>query len=163
MARKRKPSKKRSAASSTAKLLEQTVFYLDESIYSRVLAGAIADLGAQVRTPADAAGFGAADAEWLTTVAESGWLVLMRDQRIRYRRLERDALTEAGIGSFVFTGGQASAAETAAVVTRMLQKLSNIGRSEPKPFLYSFGATGSLTRIKLQPVREHTVLRRPQV
>jgi hypothetical protein len=151
MGRNRKPSKKRSAASSTAaKLLEQTVFYLDESIYSRVLATAIHAAGAQVRTPADVAGLGAADEQWLRSVSKPGWLVLMRDQRVRYRELEKNALTEAGVGAFVFTGGQATAADTAEIICRLLAKFAKIGRSERKPFLYSFGIGGSLSRIKLK-------------
>jgi hypothetical protein len=150
MGRNRKPSKKRSAASSTARLLEQTVFYLDESIYSRVLVDAMAGAGARVKTPAEVAGFGAADEQWLSAVGKPGWIVLMRDQRVRFRHLEIGALAEAGVGAFVFTGGQATAADTAAVILRLLPKLTNMGRSEPKPFLYSFGLAGLLNRIKLR-------------
>lgn len=151
MGRNRKPSKKRSAASSTAaKQLERSVFYLDESIYSRALVTAMQSMGAQVRTPADVVGFGAADEHWLNAVAKLQWIVLMRDQRVRYRSLERNALTDAGVGAFVFTGGQATAAETAEVILRILTKLANIHRSEVRPFLYSFGLAGSLSRIKLR-------------
>jgi hypothetical protein len=150
MARNRKPSKKRSAASSTAELLEQTVFYLDESIYSRVLAVAMTAAGAQVRTPADLAGFGAHDEKWLPMTAARGWVVLMRDQRVRYCELEKNALIEAGVGAFVFTGGQATAADTAEIICRLVPKLASTNRSESKPFLYSFGFAGSLDRIRLR-------------
>lgn len=74
----------------------------------------------------------------------------MRDQRVRYRQLERNALTEARVGAFVFTGGQATAADTAEIVCRLLAKFASINRSERKPFLYSFGLGGSLSRIKLK-------------
>jgi hypothetical protein len=150
MGRNRKPSKKRSAASSTARLLEQTVFYLDESIYSRVLANAMVAAGAQVRTPAHLAGFGACDEKWLPLAAASGWLVLMRDQRVRYRELEKHALNQAGAGAFVFTGGQATAGDTANIVCRLLRKFANINRSERKPFLFSFGSGVTISRIKLK-------------
>jgi PIN domain-containing protein len=150
MGRNRKPSKKRSAASSTDKLLEQTVFYFDESIYSRVLATAMIESGAQVRTPADLAGFGASDEKWLPLAAASDWLVLMRDQRVRYRELEKRALNLAGAGAFVFTGGQATAADTADIVCRLLRKFANISRSERKPFLFTFGFGTTTSRIKLK-------------
>ena len=101
-------------------------------------------------TPADVAGFGATDEQWLSQVAKPGWLVLMRDQRVRYRRLEKDALTEAGVGAFVYTGGQATAADTAEIVSRLLTKFAKINVSERKPFLYSFGSGGALARIKLR-------------
>jgi hypothetical protein len=150
MGRNRKPSKKRSAASSTVRLLEQTVFYLDESIYSRVLAAAMLAGGAQVRMPADLAGFGAPDEKWLPRAAANDWLILMRDQRVRYRELEKHALRDAGAGAFVFTGGQATAADTADIVCRLLRKFANINRSERKPFLFSFGSGLTISRVKLK-------------
>ncbi len=106
--------------------------------------------GAQLRTPADLGGFGAPDEQWLTLVAKQGWVVLMRDQRIRYRYLERTALVQASVASFVFTGGQATAIDTAKVVCRLLAKLVKISRSENRPFLYGFGLNGSLARVKLK-------------
>jgi hypothetical protein len=150
MGRNRKPSKKRSAASSTAKLLEQTVFYLDESIYSRVLVAAMTAAGAQVRTPTDLAGFGAPDDNWLPLAAARDWLVLMRDQRVRYRELEKQALTQAGVGAFVFTGGQATANDTADIVCRRIPKFANISRSERRPFLFTFGFGATVSRVKLK-------------
>lgn len=106
--------------------------------------------GAQIRTPADLAGFGAPDEQWLALAAKPGWVVLMRDQRVRYRQLEKDALKLAGVGAFVFTGGQAAAADTAEVISRLLPKFANVSRSERKPFLYSFGLGGTLSRINLR-------------
>jgi hypothetical protein len=69
---------------------------------------------------------------------------------MRYRQLEKHALTQAGVGAFVFTGGQATAAETAELVCRLLLKLARINRSERKPFLYGFGFGGTFTRVKLR-------------
>src|SRR6185437_13670693 len=53
-ARRRKRLRKRFGANSiAAKRLSSTVFYLDESIYSRRLADAMRESGATVRTPYD--------------------------------------------------------------------------------------------------------------
>jgi hypothetical protein len=106
--------------------------------------------GAQVRTPADLAGFGAGDEKWLPLAAARGWLVLMRDQRVRYRELEKNALHESGAGAFVFTGGQATAGDTADIVCQLLPKFANINRSERKPFLFSFGYGVTISRIRLK-------------
>jgi PIN domain-containing protein len=110
----------------------------------------MAAAGVQVRTPADLAGFGAADEQWLPLAATRGWVVLMRDQRVRYRELEKHALIHARVGAFVFTGGQATAAETAELVCQLRRKFANINRSECKPFLYSFGMAGAIHRIALK-------------
>jgi hypothetical protein len=136
--------------STAAARLDSTVFYLDESIYSRTLVEALTSMGANVRTPKDACGFGAEDAAWLQFVGAQGWIVLMRDQRVRYRVLEVLALSEASVGAFVFIGGQASAKDTADVITRRLNHFSNVARSEPKPFLFTFGFTGMCNRVRVR-------------
>jgi PIN like domain len=150
MARPRRRSRKRSAASSTAKRLESAVFYLDESIYSRVLAEALEKAGAQIRRPGIDVPFGTADAEWLRLVGAQGWIVLMRDQRARHRPLELEALRAARVAAFVLTAGQASAQQSADVISSKLQKIVNISTSEPRPFVYTLSAGGALARLKLR-------------
>jgi hypothetical protein len=137
-------------SSTVAQRLEQTVFYLDESIYSRILVEEMRAGGANVRHAGGAFPFGTADEVWLTGAGRAGWIVLMRDKRIRYRPLEYLALREAGVGAFVFTGGTVTASETAGVVVRILTKFVNMAASEPRPFLYTFGPSGSLTRVALR-------------
>ena len=145
---RRKPSRKRSAASSTG-LPDSVVFYLDESIYSRVLVEALRAAGARLEHVRGAVPAGLPDAEWLAIAGRNGWIVLMRDQRIRYRTIERDALKRAAVGAFVFTGGQATARDTAEAIVPKLRKMGSIATSERKPFLYSLSARGSLTRVPL--------------
>jgi hypothetical protein len=150
MTRRRKRSRKRSAASSTAvKRLEQAVFYLDESIYSRLLCERLRASGAMVRHAGEAFPFGSPDAVWLAGCGKQGWVVLSRDQRIRRRPLELLALRDAGVAAFIFSSGAATAADTADVVERLLLKFAHMSVSEPKPFLYVFGLSRRLTRIRL--------------
>lgn len=75
--------------------------------------------------------------------------MLTRDQRIRRRVLERLAIQQSGAAVFALTAGEATAAETANVVTRLLVKFANMAVSEPKPFLYTFGLAGRLSRVRL--------------
>lgn len=82
-------------SSTVAQRLEQTVFYLDESIYSRALVEGMRAAGANVRHAGGAFPFGTADEVWLTGSGRAGWIVLMRDKRVRYRPLEYLALREA--------------------------------------------------------------------
>jgi len=93
--------------------------------------------------------FGSPDTVWLTECGKRGWVVLMRDQHIRRRLLEREALRSAGVAAFVFTGGQVTAVETSEVITRVLQKLVNISWSEPKPFLRTLSTRGAISRKRL--------------
>jgi hypothetical protein len=149
MTPRRKTSRKRSAASSSDKRLESAVFYLDESIYSRVLCGALESAGIKVRRPGKDIEFGTPDEVWLATAGTQGWVVLMRDQRVRYRALELQSLRDAKVGAFVLTAGQATAQATAAIILPKLPKIIQIARSEHKPFLYTLGITGALSRVKI--------------
>jgi hypothetical protein len=148
---RQKKSRKRSDASSTAaRRLREAVFYVDESLYSKVLIRELRGAGANVEHVGGAFPFGAEDAIWLTGCGEEGWIVLTRDEKIRFRLLERVALEESGVGAFVFTVGAATGAETAATIGRLLAKFCNMAVSERRPFMYTFGLSGQLNRIKVR-------------
>ncbi len=108
------------------------------------------DAGANVDHAGGAFSFGTADEVWLSACGEQNWIVLTRDQRIRWRLLEREAIRRSSAAVFALTTGEATAAETADVVIRLLVKFANMAVSEPKPFLYTFGLTGRLSRVRLQ-------------
>ena len=74
----------------------------------------------------------------------------MRDQRVRHRELEIQALNAARVGAFVLTAGQATARDTAAVIVGRLQKIVNISRSERRPFLYTLSISGALSRVRIR-------------
>jgi len=150
MTPRRKTSRKHSAASSSARQLEPAVVYLDESIYSRILSEELERAGMSVRRPRIDVPAGSPDATWLATGGAHGWIVLMRDQRVRHRALEIQALKDARVGAFVLTAGQATARDTAVVVIAKLAKILNISRNERKPFLYTLGITGALSRLKIR-------------
>lgn len=93
--------------------------------------------------------FGSDDDVWLRVVGERGWIALMRDKGVRRRRLERDALKAYNVAAFVFTGGEATGEQTARAICPLLYKFANMYVSEPKPFLYTFGQSGTLSRAHL--------------
>jgi hypothetical protein len=115
-----------------------------------LLAQALERAGVQVRRPGVDIPFGATDEEWLTRAGEENWIPLLRDQRIRFRSLERASLQRAGVGAFVVTAGQATAQQVTDLVLSRLQKMVNIWVSERKPFIYSLSRGGTLIRLPLQ-------------
>jgi hypothetical protein len=131
------------------KRLKKAVFYLDESIHSRVLLSAMQAAGANVRRVGIDVPHGSDDDVWLELVGRSKCIALMRDQRVRRRKLEIEALKAHRVGAFAFTGGQETAQRTAQTICPLLIKFANMHVSEPKPFLYTFGVSGSLTRVNL--------------
>ncbi len=128
---------------------EPAVVYLDESIYSHALAQGLRGAGVGVRCPGQHVPFGASDASWLRTCRENRWIVLMRDQRIRYRPSELAALRAARVAAVVLTGGEVTAQETADVTLAVLGNLL-AAANKRRPFLYLLSAAGTLL-----PMRVH--------
>ena len=144
-------SKKQSAANSIAeKRLKKAVFYLDESIYSRSLLKRMRDAGANVEHARGAIPAGSEDEDWLSECGKRGWIVLTRDQRIRHRRLELNAIQAYGVAAFCLIVGQGTADEVADIIEPMIQKMVNISVSESKPCLYTFGRSRRLNKVKLR-------------
>lgn len=146
MAPRKKRSKKPSAASSRPP--DAVVLFLDESIGSLKVAAALRVLGARVELHGDHFPQGTPDEEWLSAVGQKGWAVLTRDQRIRFRKIEQQALADAGVRAFVFTGGNATGDDTAAAVAKTFAKIANIIGSERPPFIYAITRSGAVTRLK---------------
>lgn len=58
------------------------------------------------------------DEVWLSEVKHNGWLILTRDQRIRYRKNELRALVDAKLMMFVLSQGGLTAEETGRIFAR---------------------------------------------
>ena len=112
---------------------------------------ALSAAGAKVKRPGVDIPFGTQDQEWLAIAGAEGWIVLMRDQRVKHRALEIQSLRDARVGAFVLTAGQATAQWTAVVILSNLMKIVNISRSERKPFLYTLGMSGARSKVKIRP------------
>lgn len=53
------------------------------------------------------------DVEWLSLAGDRGWAALMKDDRIRYRTVEREALIGAGVTAFCLSSGNLATAAMA--------------------------------------------------
>ena len=143
----KKRSGKRSAANSTARPLEPLTLFLDESLDSESLAAALVDSGVLVVRGSKRFARGTPDEVWLPECGRNGWIVLTRDQRIRYRVLERHALREACVKAFVFTGGNVSLGDTVKILIGALAAIQKTARTEAPPFIYHIGASGRPARM----------------
>lgn len=79
---------------------------------------------------------GIADEEWLELASSRGWVVLMKDARIRYNRRERDVVKAYSVRCFCLSSQQIRAEEMA---TRYLDNLDAITHAchGPGPFIYA--------------------------
>ena len=143
----RKRSGTRSAASSTSRPPEPLTFFLDESLDGASVVAALRDAGALVERLTEHFDKGTPDEVWLTLAGQRGWIVLTRDKRIRYRQLERLALQAAKVRAFVFTGGNVTVKDTAAILVDALPRMARIALTDPGPFIYHLGRSGKPLRM----------------
>jgi hypothetical protein len=115
-------------------------FFIDRSLGGRHLADALRALGLVVHTMAsvygEEAGQRVPDERWLRDAGEHDWIVLMKDDAIRRRPAERDALLEAGVRAFCLTNAQLRAAEQ---TERFVSNRHRILQQARKPGPYIYG------------------------
>lgn len=87
------------------------------------------------------------DVEWLTLVGEKGWAVLMKDDRIRYRNAEREALTAGGVKAFCLSSANLA---TVAMAELFIAHKAEIWKraAEAGPAFYAISKSG-MRRIDL--------------
>ncbi len=125
--------------------------FLDRSLGRRQVPALLRGAGLQLHTLAEVYGIPAdeavADMEWLELAGQRGWPVLMKDERIRYRPSERDAVVAHRVQAFCLTGGNLRAA---AMAEQYLAVIDDVARacSTPGPFLFAVSARG-LRRLDL--------------
>ena len=84
---------------------------------------------------------GVLDVEWLELAGEREWIVLLKDERIRYRPAEREALVKHRVRAFCLTGGNLRSQEMAELFLGSLATMVT-ACAVPGPFLYAVSRQG---------------------
>ncbi len=101
--------------------------------------------GATVHTMADVygerVGQGLHDEEWLHDVGQRGWIVLMKDAKIRHRPTELEAVMANNVRAFCLTNANLRGIDQA---QRLVANLTPITRTAetPGPYIYGVYADG---------------------
>jgi hypothetical protein len=118
---------------------EPLEFFVDRSLGRSIVEGLRA-AGLTARSMADAYGEDRAqllpDAVWLRDAGEHGWVVLTKDDAIRRRPAERDAMIDAAVRVFCLTNAQLRGAEQ---TERFVANRHRIVRQCRKPGPYIYG------------------------
>lgn len=86
---------------------------------------------------------GAKDAEWLPVAGRHGWLVLMRDKRVRSRPGERRALLKSNVRAFVLTtAGNYSRWRTLDLLVRRWTDIEEVAATGEPPYIYAVTQQG---------------------
>jgi hypothetical protein len=119
-------------------------FFVDRSLGKSIVAG-LREAGLAVLSMADvygeAKGQQLRDEVWLRDAGRQGWVILTKDDAIRRRPAERDALIAAGARVFCLTNRHLRAAEQ---LERFLGNRHRILRQarQPGPYIYGVYESG---------------------
>lgn len=86
------------------------------------------------------------DEGWLTTIGQQGWIVITKDDYIRYREAERQAILTYSVGCFVLMRRNDTAQQLLAALGAAWQRVEEISASEARPFLYAIYKDGSILK-----------------
>ena len=135
----------RSKKQFVAKPPEGTVFFIDRSLGVEPIRAELIKSGLVVEIHDDHFERDEDDQVWLKTVGASGWVVLTKDQRLRYRPLEIAALRASQARVFVLTAGNLRGTEIAAVFLSALPRILKVLHSRPGPFVARVSRSGQIT------------------
>lgn len=124
--------------------------FLDRSLGQKVLPARLREAGLRLTTLAErypGRDERVADEEWLREAGERGEVVWMKDQRIRYRTLELQAVIAYRVRCFCLANGQLTAEMMGDVFLHNLSRIVWAAR-HPGPFIYMVYANG-IRRLEL--------------
>ena len=88
--------------------------------------------GVEIRVHDELFPQGTEDVVWLREAGSNGWIVITRDDRIRYNQLEKRAVIAAKLRFFSITSSSLTGAEAAALILSALDKMSRLCRQHWK-------------------------------
>jgi len=91
----------------------------------------------------------ASDPEWLAFAGKNNWIVITRDERIRYRVAEKQAIRRAKVRAFVLAAQGNLRAETLAEnFLKALPKTRRLVEKEKPPFVAKVSRSGDVNLLQ---------------
>ena len=125
--------------------VDPLIFFLDRNIGKRIVADALRHAGVEVEVHDDHFPPNARDDGWLPPAGERGWIVLTRDDRIRYRSQERTAFIQARVRAFVLGGRSLSGPAMAEAFVKALPAMRRFVAQYQAPFIARVTQAGSVS------------------
>jgi len=114
------------------------------------MAGALRKAGLNIEIHDDHFAQNAEDPEWLTACGKKNWIVVTRDERIRYRVAERQAIRRAKVRAFVLAAqGDLRAEMLAEIFLKALPKIRRTVTKQKPPFIAKISRGGDVTALAL--------------
>ena len=88
----------------------------------------------------------APDSEWLAAAGKNNWIVITRDERIRYRAAEKQAIRRAKVRAFVLAAqGDLRAEMLAQNFLKAVRKVRRIVEQQKPPFIAKISRSGDVS------------------
>jgi PIN like domain len=136
--------KKRSAA----KPPEKIVFFVDRSLGKIDVPNALRAAGYLCERHDDHWDQTTEDSVWLAGVAARKWVVLTKDERIRYRPLELQTLKSARLRTFIIICGNVRGTDTARILLAAMLKILAVVGTQRGPFIYYIYKNSTIKRAR---------------
>ena len=130
--------------------LETAVFFIDRSVGKKSVAGPLREAGLTVELHDDHFPQDAHDEAGLTEIGRRKWCVLTRDDRIRYRRLEAQAVRNAKVAMFVIVSKNLTGPQTAEVILKALGRIGRFLSSHRRPFIAKIYRDGRVEKLEFE-------------
>jgi hypothetical protein len=121
---------------SVAKPPEEIVFFVDRSLGKIDVPEALRAAGYRCERHDDHWDQTTEDSVWLAGVAARKWVVLTKDERIRYRPLELQALESARLRTFIVICGNVRGEDTARILLAAMKRILAVVNAKKGPFIY---------------------------
>ena len=114
--------------------------FLDRSLGRIKVPALLRAAGLRLRTLSEHYGIpadeGVADEDWLELAGSNGWVVFMKDARVRYNRAEREAVKTHQVRCFCLSSQSLDGEEMAARFLRNLTRIT-LACQESGPFIFA--------------------------
>ncbi len=124
------------------------VFFLDENVLGRRIAGVLREAGAVIQELGSDISRGTPDSEMLPLVGEKGWFLVTRDLRIKSRPAEVEARKRANLGVFMLRGRNMTGAQIAEALVKALPRMTTAAQKQTKPFVCYINAKGQVRLVE---------------
>jgi PIN like domain len=122
------------------------VFFIDRSLGGVDVPEALRKAGYDCVLGDDEFAQGAADDYWPPAVGHKQWIVVTKDEKIRYRPLELQALRDANVCAFIVISGNVTGAKMAEIIVSAMPRILNAIRSYKKPYICYVYKSGKVQR-----------------
>ena len=137
------------ANSTSPKPPKELTFFLDRNLGRRTVADTLRAAGLNVIVHDDCFPQAATDLEWLKEAGKNQWVVLTRDERIRYHTAEMQTLRRARVRAFVLAARKGlTAQDWADIFLKAMPKIRPLATTQPPPFIAKVARDGTVTLLK---------------